>query len=68
MGSRLRRSGLRLRRMEAESGAPPLGVRGCRRRWRHAVLLLRLRPLPRSFWLLGVGGGTGCPSGAWVDG
>ena len=56
--------------MEAESGAPPLGVRGCRRRWRHAVLLLRLRPLPQSSLLLevGVGEGSGCPSGVLVGG
>ena len=55
--------GLRLL-VGAESGSPP--SEGW---WRLAAQLLRLRPLPRSSWLLlGVEVGLGSPSGAWVGG
>ena len=62
--------GLRLRWVEAEPGSPPLEEGGWRQRWRRAALLLRLRPLPQSSLLLevGVGEGSGCPSGVLVGG
>ena len=60
--------GLRLRRVEVESGSPPLEGKGGPLRWQRVVLLLRLRPLPRSSLLLGAGGGSGCPSGVWAGG